>query len=370
MSTPIPPPLRAAAGLAAAALDSARKVPQQLVGLPVLAISTALQASLKAQQAYAGLVARGDEVLGQLRGQPDDPPWARFDDDGPAPRSAFDAVTDADVEDLATEAALASEAELVAEAALAAELLEEAADAALAVELVEEAEAAALADAADRALDPDLEPDVLTVAETVEVEVEFLADPGLTEAEAGGADVAEVGLDPADLAGPAGADLDPGADLAADLAGVELAAVDLAGVDSAGVDPAGADLDSGRLADVVSITGDDRPEGSGTEPGADLPAAGAALTADAAATGAALAAEIAAPAADGTVPPGDDLDGYLAVDPPVAGYDDLSIPQLRGRLRSLSVAQVEALVSYERAHRARPPYLTMLENRLTTLRSR
>ena len=53
MSTPIPPPLRAAAGLAALAIDSARKVPQQLVGLPVLAVSTALQASLKAQQTYA-----------------------------------------------------------------------------------------------------------------------------------------------------------------------------------------------------------------------------------------------------------------------------------------------------------------------------
>ena len=50
MSTPIPPPLRAAAGLAA--LDHRRRaqVPQQLVGLPVLAVSAALQASLKAQQ--------------------------------------------------------------------------------------------------------------------------------------------------------------------------------------------------------------------------------------------------------------------------------------------------------------------------------
>ena len=53
----------------------------------------------------------------------------------------------------------------------------------------------------------------------------------------------------------------------------------------------------------------------------------------------------------------------------MAGYDELSIPQLRGRLRSLSLEQVEALVGYERANLARPPYLTMLENRLTTLRS-
>jgi hypothetical protein len=98
-----------------------------------------------------------------------------------------------------------------------------------------------------------------------------------------------------------------------------------------------------------------RPEGSGTEPGTDMPADGVALAADAAAAGAALAADIAVGGPGG---------------PPVAGYDDLSIPQLRGRLRGLSAEQIEALLAYERATRARPPYLTMLENRLTTLRSR
>lgn len=321
MSTPIPSSLRAAAGLAAVALDSARKVPQQLVGLPVLAVSTALQASLKAQQAYAGLVARGDEVLGQLRGEEDAPPWARFDDDSdPArPRSAFDAVPDTDLDDLA--------AEVGPDGAAAADL-EGLADLA---DLV----AAELAAEADRGLDPDLEPDVLTVAAAVEVETELLAAPGLTEADAGGADVGELDLDPDDVAA----------------------------------------ADDGELAEVIAIdpTGTglngQRPDGSGTEPGADLPAEGAALAADAAATGAALAADVIVPAADGTVGPGG-LDGYLAVEPPVPGYDDLSIPQLRGRLRALSLEQVEALVGYERTHRARPPYLTMLENRITTLRSR
>jgi hypothetical protein len=111
MSTPIPPPLRAAAGLAALTIDAARKVPQQLVGLPVLAVSTALQASLKAQQTYAGLIARGDEVLGQLRRR-EDAPWARFDDDEPAgarPPSAFDAAPDpAETTDGVAEAATGS----------------------------------------------------------------------------------------------------------------------------------------------------------------------------------------------------------------------------------------------------------------------
>ena len=64
-------------------IDAARKLPEQLVGLPVLAVGIALQASLKAQQTYAGLVARGDEVLDRLRGE-DEPGLATFDDDEPA----------------------------------------------------------------------------------------------------------------------------------------------------------------------------------------------------------------------------------------------------------------------------------------------
>jgi hypothetical protein len=295
MSTPIPPPLRAAAGLAALAIDSARKVPQQLVGLPVLAVSTALQASLKAQQAYAGLVARGDEVLGQLRGQQTDPPWAQFDDEpaGGRPRSAFDAAPEPADEEGADHGIATDLAD-----ALAAESDEE-------LELIEEVE---------RELDPDRDPDVSTLA----------------QAEA----------DEENVLGEVEEDEEVGADAAADAALAE-----------AGLDVIPLDLD--RAADRRN----GREPGSGTEPGTDLPADGMALAADAAAAGAALAAD-------------SPLDGYLAVEPPVAGYDGFSIPQLRGRLRSLTLEQVEALVGYERANLARPPYLTMLENRLITLRSR
>lgn len=49
--------------------------------LPVLAVGAVLQASLRAQQLYAELTARGDEAISQLRGAPDEPPaWASFDD--------------------------------------------------------------------------------------------------------------------------------------------------------------------------------------------------------------------------------------------------------------------------------------------------
>jgi hypothetical protein len=304
MSTPIPPPLRAAAGLAALTIDAARKVPQQLVGLPVLAVSTALQASLKAQQTYAGLIARGDEVLGQLRRR-EDAPWARFDDDEPAgarPPSAFDTAPDpAEAADRVAEAA-----DGVADA-LAAEDLADALTA-------ESAEEAALVEEVERDLDPDRDADVVELAEARAEQAEADTENVLGETE-------EDEVAAADAA----------------FADAGLTVVDL------DVDAAAADRPNGR------------PEGSGTEPGTDMPADGMALAADAAAAGAALAADIAVGGPGG---------------PPVAGYDDLSIPQLRGRLRGLSAEQVEALLAYERATLARSPYLTMLENRLTTLRSR
>ena len=300
MSTPIPPPLRAAAGLAALTIDTARRVPQQLVGLPVLAVSTALQASLKAQQTYAALIARGDEVLGQLR-RGDDAPWARFDDDEPSgarPQSAFDAAPEP-----------VGAADGVADA-LAAEDLSDALTA-------EAAEEAALVEEVERDLDPDRDADVIA----------------LDEARAEQAEQAEA--DTENVLGDTEEDEVAAADAALADAGLTVDDLDVDGTD--------ADRPNGR------------PEGSASEPGTDMPADGMALAADAAAAGAALTADIAVGGPGG---------------PPVAGYDDLSVPQLRGRLRGLSVEQVEALLGYERATLARPTYLTMLENRLTVLRSR
>jgi hypothetical protein len=51
------------------------------------------------------------------------------------------------------------------------------------------------------------------------------------------------------------------------------------------------------------------------------------------------------------------------------GYDELSLPQLRARLRRLSLAQLEELLSYERSHAGRPPFVGMLSRRIETVRS-
>src|SRR5690606_11456050 len=47
------------------------------------------------------------------------------------------------------------------------------------------------------------------------------------------------------------------------------------------------------------------------------------------------------------------------------GYDSLTLAQLRGRLPSLKVGHLEALLAYEEATRARAPFQTLLANRIT-----
>ncbi|OLP01531.1 hypothetical protein BVU76_14910 [Mycolicibacterium porcinum] len=47
------------------------------------------------------------------------------------------------------------------------------------------------------------------------------------------------------------------------------------------------------------------------------------------------------------------------------GYDTLTLAQLRARLTSLKVADLEALLAYEEAGRARAPFVTLLANRIT-----
>jgi len=48
-------------------------------------------------------------------------------------------------------------------------------------------------------------------------------------------------------------------------------------------------------------------------------------------------------------------------------YPRLSIPQLRAKLRTLSLGDLRVLLAWEQAHEARPPFVTMLSNRITTV---
>ncbi len=49
------------------------------------------------------------------------------------------------------------------------------------------------------------------------------------------------------------------------------------------------------------------------------------------------------------------------------GYADMTIPQLRARLRKLSADDLRALLEWERAHENRPAFVTMLTNRISTV---
>ena len=79
MAREIPEAVRAVAGLAATVLDEARKLPETLPGLPIRVLGVAMQMSMKLQQHYAGLVARGDELFTGIRGE-NEPGLATFDE--------------------------------------------------------------------------------------------------------------------------------------------------------------------------------------------------------------------------------------------------------------------------------------------------
>jgi hypothetical protein len=56
--------------------------------------------------------------------------------------------------------------------------------------------------------------------------------------------------------------------------------------------------------------------------------------------------------------------------PPPAGlpnYDELSLPQLRARLRTFSLAELEDLLRYEEASAARPSFIGMLTRRIASV---
>ena len=96
--SPLPLPVRLAAGLAAIAVDQARKFPTQLAGLPVTVASRALQVSMRVQQHVTELAIKGDEVFASIQPVTDTPPWARFDEDDDVDRNDDDVPADVPVD--------------------------------------------------------------------------------------------------------------------------------------------------------------------------------------------------------------------------------------------------------------------------------
>ncbi len=211
----LPLPVRIAAGLAATAVDQARKLPDQLTGLPVTVFSRALQTSMRVQQQITELAIRGDEVFALLRSADETAPWARFDED-----------------EVGTEHHNGVWSTAVAPDRFAPEA-------------------------------PTPAPAPQPVARDRAGQVRELHEPHEAD----------------ELQEPHEADEADEKDVARELS----------------------------------------PRGT---------------------------------------------------PPALPGYDEMSLPQLRGKLRALSLQQLEELLSYERSHRDRAPFVTMLSNRITTVRSR
>ena len=53
--------------------------------------------------------------------------------------------------------------------------------------------------------------------------------------------------------------------------------------------------------------------------------------------------------------------------PPLPGYDDLSLPSLRARLRTLDATGITAMLDYEKTHARRDEVISMLERRLAKI---
>ncbi|MCZ2817852.1 lipid droplet-associated protein [Modestobacter sp. VKM Ac-2984] len=383
MAREIPEVVRAAAGLAATVLDEARKLPTTLPGLPVRLIGQALQTSLHLQQQYSGLVARGDEVLTSLRGDAE-PGMATFDDDdvdeAPLPArpasagrsSAFDRVVDLD-DDLGDDLATEPPAEEVADA-LADDLA--AADLPLAdPEDLSEEVAAVLAVSSDD-----------TVADLTPAEVAALPDDPAADAVTAvvdelAAEVAdEVAAEVPDAV-PAEVLEDLTADTVADVAEEEVE-IEEAVADELVAEPAVPGTPPAEvLAGGVSTLEDVAPE---QVPGQTQIVDDAVPDVPALDDAAEELVDLGGPEAAESVTPGSDVTDSAASDPlvpsdetdpagdgapvsPVEGYESFSIPALRGHLRAYPTETVADLLDYERATRARAPYVTLLQNRLEKL---
>jgi hypothetical protein len=354
MAREIPEVVRAAAGLAATVLDEARKLPETLPGLPVRVIGLAMQQAMKAQQTYAGFVARGDELFTGLRGE-NEPGLATFDDDEPvaAPAgfrdSAFDragdtaptsASEDLIVDEVAEQVEAFAEVAPDTEAILDEIAIDELVDQAPTLEETAPAKPATAAKPAKAPKPVKATKPRKAAKSAAKPEDEQTALLEATLAASGPADSATA---------EATLDAEPTADVATP--------VDV-------LTPAGE-------VEAVEATVTDEGVAAPEAPAEDTPAA--AVEAPAPETPATSAPATETSTTETSTAPDDELaistdaDSKTPTNPPIDGYDSFTVAQLRGRLRGYALTTVQDLVAYEQATQARAPYLTLLRNRLEKL---
>jgi hypothetical protein len=311
---PLPLPVRIAAGLVATAVDQARDLPRLVVEFPVTAVSQALQVTMRVQQKVTELAIKGDRALGTLRPVEEKPSWATFDDDegplagpsisgGSPRRNGASTVTE-----LRPQVPRTSTPIPVAQPP---------------------ARRPAAAPAGPKP----------AAAKT--------ATPKTAAAKTAAPQPAAAESAAPKPAAPKPAALKPAAPKPA--APKPAAAKSAAPKPAAPEPAASASAASAPAASTPDPAPATTPDPATPELVAPKPDAPEAPPAPAAETGAS--------AATGTG------DGPAAM----PGYPALTIPQLRGKLRFLSAADLTALRDWETSHGNRAPYLTMLSNRIATV---
>lgn len=323
MAITLPLPLRVAAGVLATGIQLVRSLPEEIPALPVALVGNAMRLSMKVQQEIDALATRGDELLGGLiGGRPQESPgWATFDEDRkPATRTGPQSVrTPAPAKATPAPTAAASVPSKPAEP--------------------ESGQPQPRPKPARSQPEPAGTKSAGAGHTLHEPGASSLPDPDTTAKEA----AEEVGDALIELATHAGAH---------------------AGTDgqSATVPAAGA-----ASADTTTTTDTTITDTTTT---ADSPAAAEAAPGVTATDSAAPEAGAPEAPADGAgsrpvaeTPESDESDGPAVL----PGYDAMTLAQVRGHLRELTVAEVTSLLSYEQSGDNRAPFLTLLSNRLVTL---
>jgi hypothetical protein len=317
---PLPMPLRIAAGLVATALEEVQELPRKLTELPVTAVSQALQASMRLQQRVTELAIKGDRALGALRPVPETPTWARFDEDEElgSPRNG---MTNGLRQDDLPRPPKVTPVRILPD----------------------------LSDLSDP-VTPDISEVPAPRPPAEHPDTALLTQPTETD----GASTTPSTR----TSGKASTRSDPKARTKPSPKPTTRSDAKPSTKPSTKSDAEPSPKPSTKADAKPTTRSDAKPRGRSastpsTEPSSDVQLATPAAVEPATPE---QPDPVAQPAASG--PPG------------LAEYEQWSLPQLRGRFRAMSVEQLEQLLAWETSHQDRPPFVTMLSNRIASVTGR
>ena len=307
MAITLPLPVRVAAGLLVTGWDAVRALPQDLPALSVTVAGRVMRLTLRVQQEITELAGRGDELLSSLTSRPSEhPTWAHFDEDDAAGDGV--AADDSDGDEAASDGPGGTDAG----------------------DVRDEVRGAARSDLSDA------------------VPATIFADVSWTPTDDDFRLLTDEFFDGAADAGISAEDDD---------------AVATALLDGAGFTDSGDGLDGADMLDSPAALDRDGSVDSVNAIDGQNSLASAAVLKVGRALDEPLASPTAAPSGDGSNDDDHDQSGPAVL----PGYDRMTLAQVRGHLRGLDPSGTAELLAYEQAGAGRPPFLTLLSNRIATL---